>query len=382
MFNGTAPVFPISDLVQPSPEALVFYTLLGALCGVLAVGITSFTYWIEDSFEAIGHRLNIHWMWWPAIGAIVVGTAGIIEPRTLGVGYDNISALLSGTIVGRALVLLVILKFLSWSIYLGSGTSGGTMAPLFTIGGGIGAGLGAVAVAFAPVLGVQTGVAGLVGMAALFAGASHALLASIVLAFEVTRQPVGLLPLLLGCAAAYLVSLLFSQHSIMTEKLARRDSGIRQEYAADYLSHVLVRQAATRRVVTLKTDQALGETRKWLVDGMTRGGDASHEAFPVIDEDGLLTGMITRREILSSPHTEDMPVGSLITRAPAVVFDDNTLRDAADHMVLEDVGRLPVVTRENPRVVVGMLSRGDLVGAHARRLSAALELQPRAAARA
>jgi H+/Cl- antiporter ClcA/CBS domain-containing protein len=382
VFNGTAPVFPISNLAQPSPEALVFYAVLGALCGVIAVGITSFTYWIEDSFEAVGHRLHIHWMWWPAIGAIVVGVCGIIEPRTMGVGYDNISALLSGTIVGRALVILVVLKLLSWSIYLGSGTSGGTMAPLFTIGGGIGAGLGAAAVGVAPFLGVQTGVAGLVGMAALFAGASHALLASIVLAFEVTRQPVGLLPLLLGCAAAYLVSLLFSQHSIMTEKLARRDSGVRQEYAADYLSHVLVRQAATRDVVSLKAEQRLGDTRKWLIDGMTRGGDAAHEAFPVVDEEGLLVGMLTRRDVLSSKSADNAEIRTLITRTPAVVFDDNTLRDAADHMVLEDVGRLPVVTRENPRQVVGMLSRGDLVGAHAQRLSAALDLQRGVTARA
>jgi CBS domain-containing protein len=186
----------------------------------------------------------------------------------------------------------------------------------------------------------------------------------------------------LGCAAAYLVSLLFSQHSIMTEKLARRDSGVRQEYAADYLSHVLVRQAATRDVVSLKAEQQLGDTRNWLIDGMTHGGDAAHEAFPVVNEEGLLVGMLTRRDVLSSKSSHDVEIRTLITRTPAVVFDDNTLRDAADHMVLEDVGRLPVVTRENPRHVVGMLSRGDLVGAHAQRLSAALDLQRGVAGRA
>jgi H+/Cl- antiporter ClcA/CBS domain-containing protein len=369
-FNGTAPVFPIGELHQPSPSALVFYAVLGAACGLIAVGITAFTYGVEDAFEHIGHRLHIHWMWWPAIGAVVVGAAGILEPRTLGVGYDNISGLLSGTIAGRALVILVVLKFISWAVYLGSGTSGGTMAPLFTVGGGIGAGVGALAASAAPFLGVDSGVAGLVGMASLFAGASHALLASIVLAFEVTRQPVGLLPLLLGCAAAYLVSLLFSRHSIMTEKLARRETGIRPEYSADHLSHVYVRDAASREVVCLAANQAIGETRRWLLDGLARGGPAAHEGYPVTDADGKLVGVVTRPQILRRDENDSAPLMQLITRPPAVVFEHNTLRDAADHMVTENVGRLPVVRRDDPRIVVGMISRSDLVGAHASRLAA------------
>jgi CBS domain-containing protein len=370
IFNGTAPVFPIRDLRQPSPSALVFYALLGALCGLIAVGITSFTYGVEDVFEHMGERFRIHWMWWPAIGAIVVGLAGILEPRTLGVGYDNISALLSGTIAGRALLVLVALKFISWAVYLGSGTSGGTMAPLFTVGGGIGAWVGAAVASALPFLGVDSGVAGLVGMASLFAGASHALLASIVLAFEVTRQPVGLLPLLLGCAAAYLVSLLFSRHSIMTEKLARRETGVRAEYSADHLSHVFVRDAASRDVVSLPANRLISETRNWLLEGLAKGGPASHEGYPVTDDAGLLVGVVTRRQILQSSDADSASLRDLISRPPAVVFEHNTLRDAADHMVTENVGRLPVVRREDPRVVVGMISRTDLVGAHASRLAA------------
>ena len=116
IFNGTAPVFPIKNLTQPSPSALVFYAALGAICGLIAVGITSFTYGVEDTFERLGERFHIHWMWWPAFGALVVGVAGILEPRTLGIGYENISGLLAGTIVGRALVILVVLKLLSWAI--------------------------------------------------------------------------------------------------------------------------------------------------------------------------------------------------------------------------------------------------------------------------
>jgi CBS domain-containing protein len=205
-------------------------------------------------------------------------------------------------------------------------------------------------------------------MAAIFAGASHALLTSVIFAFETTRQPLGLLPLLSGCSGAYLVSLLMMRSSIMTEKLARRGARIRTEYAADYLSQVLVRDAATREVVSLKAGDRLGEVRRWLAAG---GAGASHQGFPVIDEKGELCGVLTRRDLLDSTRPETSTIGSLVRRSAVVVYENNTLREAADHMVRAGVGRLPVVSREAPRVVVGMVSRSDLLSAHEDRLDAA-----------
>ena len=363
-FMGTAPVFSVPSLAQPNLEALSAYTIIGALVGVASVGVTRFVYWIEDLYE----ELPIHWMWWPMIGAIFVGVIGYFEPRTLGVGYSNIDAILSGDIVGRVLLVLIVLKFLSWAIYLGSGTSGGTLAPLFTIGGGLGAALGALGVRLGPGLGVDAHIAALVGMAAIFAGASHALLASVVFAFETTRQPLGLLPLLSGCSAAYLVSLLMMRSSIMTEKLARRGARVRTEYAADYLSQVLVRDALSQKVVSLRASDRLADVRRWLIGG---GAGASHQGFPVIDDKGELCGVLTRRDLLDIARAETETIGSLVKRGAVVVFDDNTLREAADHMVRAAVGRLPVVTREAPRVVVGILSRSDLLSAHEDRLDAA-----------
>jgi H+/Cl- antiporter ClcA len=363
-FEGSAPVFAMPALTAPSGTALASYTVLGALVGVLAAGITRVTYGIEDLFD----RLPVHWMWWPAIGAVAVGVIGYVEPRTLGVGYSNISGALSGSIAGSALLVLVVLKFLSWAIYLGSGTSGGTLAPLFTVGGGLGAWLGAVVAAVAPSLGVDPHVAGLVGMAAIFAGASHALLASVIFAFETTRQPAGMLPLLAGCTASYLLSLLLSRHSIMTEKLARRGASVRTEYAADYLAQVLVRDAATRAVVSLRAADVLADVRRWLAAGE---GAATHNGFPVLDGAGELVGVVTRRDLLDPAHAPERTVGSILRRPAVVVYEDSTLRDAADHMVVERVGRLPVVTRERPRTVVGMLTRSDLLAAHAPRLRAA-----------
>ena len=364
-FHGTAPVFEITQLTSPSGVALVSYAFLGMIIGVVAAGITRFTFNIEEFFEHWGERLHIHWMWWPAFGAVVVGCVGLIAPRTLGVGYENISGAISGTIAGRALMMLVVLKLISWSIYLGSGTSGGTLAPLFTIGSGLGAWLGSVTATHLPRLGVTPGVAGLVGMAAIFAGASHAVLTAVVFAFETTRQPVGLLPLLVGCTAAYLASLLVNRHSIMTEKLARRGLRVHSEYSIDYLSRVNVAAVGVRDVVTLRGDRTIADTRAWLDTGTA---PASHQGFPIVDADDLLIGVLTRRDILTRTIDPGRRLAELVHRAPVVVFEHNTLRDAADQMVLEHVGRLPVVRRDDPRRVIGIISRSDLLAAHAPRL--------------
>ena len=366
---GTEPVFAITTLAQPTVLALFGYVALGAVIGVVAVFTTRIVYAIEDGYD----ELPIHWMWWPVIGAIVVGVIGYFAPRTLGVGYYNIDQILNGTIVGKALLVLVVLKFVSWSVYLGSGTSGGTLAPLFTIGGGTGALLGGLLARAVPALGVDARVSALVGMAAIFAGASHAFLASIVFAFETTRQPVGLLPLLAGCSAAYLVSLLMMRSSIMTEKLVRRGARVRTEYAADYLDQVMVRDAATREVVTVAADDTLDTVRAWL----RRAGSAgAHQGFPVLDADGTLVGVVTRRDLLDADTAGDVMVRAIVKRRPAVVFETNTLRETADHMVQEGVGRLPVVTREAPHRLVGIISRSDLLAAHRGRIGAASELEP------
>ncbi|MGQ0562667.1 MAG: chloride channel protein [Gemmatimonadota bacterium] len=365
---GSAPAFAVPTLTQPSGEALVAYTLLGAVIGASAVAISRVLYGIEDLFE----RTPVHWMWWPALGAIAVGVIGLLEPRTLGIGYEYIEQIAAGQIVGLALLVFVILKFLSWSIYLGSGTSGGTLAPLFMIGGGLGAFLGGLAIRFTPALGVNVTASAIVGMAAMFAGASHALLASVVFAFETTRQPMGLLPLLAGCSAAYLTSLLLAPHSIMTEKLARRGRLVRTEYTLDYLSQVMVGEVGVKTVTSLRGADTIAQVRAWLA---SRAAGTSHQGFPVLNRQDAIIGVVTRRDITDSKHEPQTRLEDVIRRAPAVVFAGSTLREAADHMVREGVGRLPVVSREDPRRVIGIISRSDLLAAHHDRLAAASELE-------
>jgi H+/Cl- antiporter ClcA len=362
-FRGSGTDFAIGALGQAHGEALAFYTLIGASIGIAAAGITRATYAIEDLFE----RLPIHWSWWPAVGALVLGVIGYFQPRVLGIGYENIAAIINGQLIGTTLAVFIVAKFVAWSIYLGSGTSGGTLAPLFTIGGGLGALLGSRIAGLVPGANVDPRIAALVGMTAMFAGASHALLAAVVFTFEITRQPFGLLPLLAGGTAAYFVSLLVSRNSIMTEKLARRGVSVHVEYSADYLAQRLVRDTARGDIVALRAADSLGAVRRWLA---ARAPGSAHQGFPLLDDAGLLVGVLTRRDLLGSTADDSVALSSLVTRAPVVVFADNSLRDAADHMVRAAVGRLPVVERGAPRRVVGMISRSDLLSAHAGRLDA------------
>jgi H+/Cl- antiporter ClcA/CBS domain-containing protein len=353
LYVGTEPIFAMPLLARPSGEALATYAVIGAIVGWLAVYVTRAVYWIEDLFE----KLPVHWMWWPAIGGFAVGAVGIFAPRTLGVGYDNIQGIVSGKLVGETVLILCIAKFISWCIALGSGTSGGTLAPLFTIGGGAGVVLGELAAMQFPHFGVDPRICALVGMAAMFAGASRALLASVVFAFETTLQPLGLLPLLTGCTAGYLVSALLMRNTIMTEKLARRGVRVPAEYHADYLDRVQVADACSREVKSLRADATIAEAQETL---------ETHQGFPVIDASDHLIGVITRRDYFGKPP--QTRIGDLVQRPPSVVFLDNSLRDAADHMVRENVGRLPVVSREDQHRVIGILTRSDLISAHAKRL--------------
>ncbi len=357
---GSAPIFPIPRLAKPGGEALAAYVLLGAVVGVFSVWVTRAVYLVEDAFD----RLPIHWMWWPALGAVAVGLVGLVSPRTMGVGYDNIEDLVGGRVFGVALLSLGIWKFVSWSVSLGSGTSGGTLAPLFTIGGALGGLLGTAINGLAPGMGVDLRIAALVGMAAIFAGASRALLGSVVFAFETTLQPLGLLPLLGGCTAAFLVSCLLMKSTIMTEKIARRGILVPSEYHADYLARILVRDACTRHVVALAENDPVEQTRRWIGSGAP---GAHHQGFPVVDAQERLVGMVSRRRIFDSHGPLEHDVRAIMRAPPPAIFEDCTLRDAADQMARERVGRLPVVRRSD-RAMMGILSRSDILGAHGRRL--------------
>lgn len=357
---GTVPAFSVHALTMPSATGLVGYAIVGLIAGAAAVGITRAVYTVEDGFA----RLPLHWMWWPALGAIPVGLIGLWVPHTMGVGYDNIEQLVSGGLTGGAIIILCVFKLLSWLFSLGSGTSGGTLAPLFTIGGGIGAmtsiGLGALV----PASHVDPRMGALVGMAALFAAASRTPLTSVVFAFEATHQTSGLLPLLAGVGVAYLLSCVMMKTSIMTEKIVRRGRPIPSEYTADQLEQVLVSDVGLRPVVRLKGNDRVREVQGWL---RSREAGTSHHGFPVVDEADQVHGVLTQRDIFASQQI-DAQVMTLLRRPLIATLPTATLRDVADMMLREEIGRLPVMDGGR---LVGIVTRSDLLEGHKGRLASA-----------
>jgi H+/Cl- antiporter ClcA/CBS domain-containing protein len=366
-FEGTESFFTFGHFIaEPTLWSSSLYLIMGCIIGVGSVILTRAVYMIEHFFE----HLPIHWIWHPAIGGLVVGLIGYFAPRTFGSGYYNINDLLGGHLALAAIAFLGIMKFLSWTISLGSGTAGGTLAPVFTIGGTLGAVLGIATVHFFPHSGVDVGVAAMVGMVGIFAGASRALLTSTIFAIETTMEPHAIIPSLVGCTAAYLVSSLMMRHSIMTEKMARQGVSIPQGYAADFLDLLRVGDVMARGVTFLKASQTLATAREFL-QGNTP--EASHQGYPIQDDSGFLVGVLTRRNLLDPKEPPETTLGDMIRRFPSIVYDDCTLREAADHMVNHEVGRLPVVARNNPSQVVGMITRSDLLSAHRKRIKESSE---------
>ena len=365
--EGDGAIFAMSNFAIPGIGAIIAYTILGGLIGLISIWISKSIYSIEDIFE----KLPIHWMWWPALGGLAVGIIGYINPHTLGVGYENIASILNGQLAIDALITLCFLKFISWSIALGSGTSGGTLAPLFTIGSALGAIYGLAIVHWLPWLNLDPRIAALVGMAALFAGASRALLASVVFAFETTLQPHGLLPLLGGCTAAYLVSALIMRNTIMSEKLIRRGVRVPSEYSADYLERITAGEISSQDVISLQSSQLVGEVRTWLAQEST---EAQHQGYPVLNKSKDVVGVVTRKDLMKSAIPPDASIGDLIARSPLTIPESHTAREVADQMLKHDTGRIIVTKDTDSNCMLGIITRSDLLSAHSQRLKEASEV--------
>jgi H+/Cl- antiporter ClcA len=295
MLFGTAPVFAMPTIPAAGSQAMLWYVFLGIIIGVIAAFISKSIYFIEDLFE----HLPFHWMWWPAIGAVAVGVTGYFAPYTLGVGYSNISSLLSGNLSLQIVIGLCVLKFISWSVSLGSGTSGGTLAPLLTIGGATGVGLGMLVLTVFPHSDINLPTCALIGMAAMFAGAARALLTAIVFAFETTMQPHGLLPLLGACTAAYFVSFFLMKSSIMTEKIQRRGVATPDVYGPDVLQGINVEDAMDKTMVVEGEPEAYVHPGRKLSVAIALMDKYNTDYLPVV-ENGKVIGVLTARLILAA----------------------------------------------------------------------------------
>lgn len=355
LFFEAGPVFSMPSVAAPTNDALAGYSAIGVVIGLIAAAVTKIVYSIEDNFE----KLPIHWMWWPAIGGLAVGIIGYVAPRTLGVGYSNITDILSGTMAMKVVLSLCLLKFLSWSIALGSGTSGGTLAPLLTIGAATGALLGGALSQFFPSAHISIPMAALIGMSAMFAGASRAVLTSIVFAIETTGQSNALLPLLAACIASYFISYLLMENTIMTEKIARRGVKTPTSFEPDLLEKILVKQVANENSFIISSDNTIGEVREWL----EAEKELAHNYYVIVDTDGRFKGVLSSSNLFSKHHNEEKTIDTLIKRLPVSVTETDSLRNAVDKMAKENVDVLPVVSG-NTNKLIGILSYKDILSAY------------------
>ena len=361
---GAGPMFTAGVSNFGIPGALPYYVLLGLLCGVAAVGFSNLLYWVEDLFDL----LPFDAMWYPAVGALVLGLIGFFVPRILGVGYDTISDILNGRLALTLLLTLMAFKALALVVSLGSGTSGGLLAPMFMVGAALGASFALLINRLIPGANLSPSACALVGMAAFFGSASRATFTFIIFAFELTRDYNAILPLMLVCVIADGVALVLMRNSIMTEKLARRGVHIHLEYEPDVLQQVHVADVMDQRLSPIPSTMKVTD----LAGYVTRGDEAymRHQAFPIVDG-GRLVGIITWGDIvrtLAEEGAEDRTVLEAGNEQPIVTYPDELLYNAVTKMLRSDVGRLPVVDRRAPDQLVGYLGRSAVMDARMRRL--------------
>ena len=345
---GPGPLFPISTQFHLVPAELGMAAVSGLLAGLLATGVTFLVYKVEDGYR----KLPIHWMWWPAMGAVVVGIGGLIDPQTLGVGYDVIDQLLTGKLVGTAVVVFLVVKALIWAVYLSSGTSGGTLAPLLALGAGLGALEAMVFPGPYPLLWP------LLGMGAMLAAVMRMPFTSILFALELTGNSSMLPALLITCTIAYGTSVFLMKRSILTEKIARRGLDIFRPYQVDRLEYMPVKEVMTSEMVTVSPDL----TVRQLADDYF-GHEQKFRAYPVVDEAGALLGVVDRSHVRAWLETH--PAGAarlseLLTTTPVVAFPEESCKTVAIRAAKENLQRIPVVDRDSRRLL-GMVTRYDLL---------------------
>ncbi len=364
------PLFAIPPHQPLELPALLTSAVVGLLAGCLALGLTLAVYAAEDLF----HKLPFHWMWWPALGGLAVGIGGLIEPRALGVGYDVIRDLLHGDMLVGVLVPLITVKCVIWSTALGSGTSGGVLAPLLIMGGA----LGALEAQLLPV--GDASLWALVSMAAALGGTMRSPLTGIVFALELTYDINALPALLIAAIIAHCFTVLLMKRSILTEKVARRGYHVSREYSVDPLERLSVGEVMVSDVVTVPASLPV---RDLLQQYFLNTGAKKHQGYPVVDRDNTLVGVVTRSNLLEDwvsalPVSDSVPSGpasldliityDLIHRDPITVFPWESCRTAAERMAQGNVGRVPVVAADDPQKVIGILTRSDLLKPRARQL--------------
>jgi H+/Cl- antiporter ClcA len=380
---GTAALFPAVGTLHLTYAAYALCVVSGIASGVLALVATVLVYAAEDVFR----RLPVHWMWWPAIGGLVIGLGGLVVPQALGVGYNIIDAELAGSIGLGLVVGILVVKTLIWSLSLGSGTSGGVLAPMFMIGGA----LGTLEAHIFPAVG--PGFWALIGLAGVLGGVMRSPFTGVVFAIELTTRLDALLPLLIGASTAYAVSVLVLKRSVLTEKIARRGFHLSREYDVDPLEILFIGEVMETDLLTFEAHVCAAEALEAVSDTDPATLRARRQMlYPVIDDADHLLAVVTRTQLETAVHQGrgadlilDLGIGQ-----PVVTHPDQTLRMVATEMARHGVDRMPVVDRHDPDRLVGIISLTMLLAGRLRDLQEARDserilrlrvVRPRRAAR-
>jgi len=354
---GLGPLFPVpahSEFI--GPQGLVGCVIAGLLAGALSALLTLAVYAAEDLFQ---HRIRIHWMWWPAIGGLAIGLGGLVFPQALGVGYDTISALLQGSVAHNVIWGILLVKSFIWAFSLGSGTSGGVLAPLLMMGGALG-GLEAMIL---PNEGV--GFWPLISMGAILGGTMRSPFTGIVFAFELTHDVNVILPLLVACVIAHAFTSLTLKRSILTEKVARRGYHLSREYAVDPLEILFVREVMRTHIAVLSPRLSRHDLPVSLHN--SRRGQL---LYPAVGPDGTLLGVVTRKDLqkFASNERPGAQLAEVIHKDPVVAYPDEPLRVVVYRMAETGLTRFPVIADGTSRKLVGIISLEDLLHARVRNL--------------
>jgi H+/Cl- antiporter ClcA len=357
---GTGPLFSVPSHDFAGLASLPWFVPLGLACGLLAVVVSRGLFAVEAGFR----RLPVGDFWHPVIGAVGFAAVGLLAPRALGVGYDAIGDVLNDRLLAGAVAVLALSKLIAWWIALGSGTSGGTLAPLLLIGGSFGSLFGMGVHALAPGVPLSPGAFAMVAMAATFGASTRATFTAIVFLFELTRDYHIILPLMLAAVIANLVATALMRESLMTEKLARRGLRVHTEYEVDLLRTTLVGGVMTRAVEALPADATVGDARRRLSQGR-------HSAYPLVDPGGRCVGIVARGDLFRLPVEDGEPVATVASRDVVTVAPDDTVFAALHRLLEEGVEHLPVV--EEGGRLVGICTRTDVL--RTRRAQLELERQ-------
>jgi H+/Cl- antiporter ClcA/CBS domain-containing protein len=356
---GFGPLFPVpAHPLFIGPKGLLGCVLVGLLAGALSALLTMSVYAAEDAFQ----RLKIHWMWWPALGGLAIGLGGLVFPQALGVGYDTIGGLLQGSVTTRVILGVLVVKWFIWAVSLGSGTSGGVLAPLLMMGGA----LGGVEAMFLPNEGA--GFWPLISMGAVLGGTMRSPFTSILFAFELTHDANVFLPLLVASVIAHGFTVMTLKRSILTEKVARRGYHLSREYAVDPLEILFVHEVMRTKVAVLPAESTLAEI--W--PALRADHRQEQRLLPVVSPEGRLIGVLTRGEI-GRWMEEDRDaaltrsLGSLVRPDTVEAYPDEPLRVVVYRMADKGFTRMPVVGRTT-RKFLGLVALNDLLKARTRHL--------------